>query len=75
MKSIEVVDIFRPSADVPLIVREAIRLRKAHGKPHVVWMQLGTVHEGAAEEARRAGLTVVADRCMMLEHMALYERL
>jgi hypothetical protein len=70
-KSIEIVDIFRPSADVPPIVREAIRLREVHGKPHVVWMQLGVVHESAAEEARKAGLTVVADKCMMREHMAL----
>ena len=44
-KTIEVVDIFRPSKDVPVIVEQAIKLKAMHGKPHVVWMQLGIVNE------------------------------
>lgn len=67
-KTIGVVDIFRPSKDVPLIVEQAIKLKAMHGKPHVVWMQLGIVNEQAAEAAKKAGLTVIMDRCMMIEH-------
>jgi predicted CoA-binding protein len=67
-KTIEIIDIFRPSKDVPLIVEQAVKLKQVYGKPFVVWMQLGIVNEAAAEAARRAGLIVVMDRCMMIEH-------
>ncbi len=67
-KTIEIVDIFRPSKDVPPIVEQAIKLKAAYGKPNVVWMQLGIVNEQAAEEAKKAGLMVVMDKCMMIEH-------
>src|SRR3989304_3097337 len=39
-KTIEIVDIFRPSADVPAIVDQVIQLKNKYGKPYVVWMQL-----------------------------------
>jgi len=67
-KNIEVVDIFRPSQDVPPIVDQAIELKKKHGKPDVIWMQLGIVNEEAAERAVEAGFTVVMNKCMMIEH-------
>ena len=63
---IEIVDIFRRSEFVPDIVESAIR-RKAR----VIWMQVGVVHEAAAERARAAGLEVVMDRCILIEHQAL----
>jgi len=66
-KTIEIVDIFRQSADVPPIVDQAIELKKKHGKPHVVWMQLGIINEEAAKKAEDAGLTIVMDRCMRIE--------
>jgi predicted CoA-binding protein len=71
-KTIEVVDIFRPSKDVPLIVEQAIKLKKRNGKPHVVWMQLGIVNEQATEAAKKAGLTVVMNKCMMMEHKRFF---
>jgi predicted CoA-binding protein len=67
-KTIEVVDIFRPSKDVPPIVEQAIKLKAMYGNPRVVWMQLGIVNEQAAEAAKKAGLTVVMNKCMMIEH-------
>jgi hypothetical protein len=70
-KTIEIVDIFRPSKDVPPIVEQAIKLKQIYGKPFVVWMQLGIVNEAAAEAARRAGLIVVMDKCLMVEHRRL----
>lgn len=69
--TVDVVDIFRPSRDVPPIVDQALELKKKYGRPKVIWMQLGIVNEGAARNARKAGMTVVMDRCMKIEHMRL----
>lgn len=71
-KTIEVVDIFRKSEDVPPVVEEAIELRKKYGQPFVVWMQLDIRNEAAAEEARKAGFVVVMDKCIMKEHLHLF---
>jgi predicted CoA-binding protein len=71
-KTIEIVDIFRLSEDVPPIVEQAFKLRAAYGKPYVVWMQLGIVNEQAAEAAEKAGLTVVMNKCMMIEHKRFF---
>lgn len=71
-KTIEIVDIFRPSADVPSIVEQAVELKERHDKPYVIWMQLGIINEQAAGTARAAGLTVVMNRCMMQEHKKLF---
>jgi len=64
---IEIVDIFREPAAVPDIVEEAIAVGAK-----VVWMQLGVVHEKAAERAREAGLEVVMDRCVKIEHARFF---
>ena len=64
---IEVVDIFRDPSAVPAIVEDAIALGAK-----VIWMQLGVVHEAAAERARAAGLEVVMDRCMKIEHARFF---
>ncbi len=70
-KTIEIVDIFRPAVDVPPIMEQAIELKQKNGKPAVVWMQLGITNEEAAEAGRRAGLIVVMDKCLMVEHRHL----
>jgi uncharacterized protein len=70
-KTIDVVDIFRRSPDVPPIVEQVINLKLANGKPNVVWMQVGIVNQEAAEAARKSGLTVVMDKCIMVEHKHL----
>ncbi len=71
-KTIDVVDVFRPSKYVSPIVEQAVKLKEMHGKPHVVWMQLGIVNEQAAEVAKKAGLTVVMNKCMMIEHKRFF---
>ena len=72
-KEIDVVDVFRRAEDVPPIVEQAVKLREKHGKPCVLWMQLGIANEKAAAVARKAGLTVVMDKCMMQEHKRLFK--
>ena len=64
-QKVEVVDIFRPSKDVPPIVEDAIAIGAK-----VIWMQEGIVNNAAAERAKAAGLTVVMDKCMMKVHRA-----
>ncbi len=65
-RPVDVVQIFRPSEDVPPIVDQAIQIGAK-----VVWMQEGIVNQDAAQVARNAGLTVVMDRCMQVEHNRL----
>ncbi len=61
--AVDVVDIFRKPEFVPSLVDAAIARRA-----RVVWMQLGIAHNAAADRARAAGLQVVMDRCLKLEH-------
>ncbi|MCS5528131.1 MAG: CoA-binding protein [Nitrosopumilus sp.] len=64
--SIDIVDIFRPSNDVLPFVKDAIKK-----KPKVIWLQEG-IHNSEAEDlARKEGITVVFNRCMLAEHKRL----
>jgi predicted CoA-binding protein len=63
---IEVVDIFRKAEAIPGVVVEAIAVGAK-----VIWMQLGLEHPEAAARARAAGLRVVMDRCLKIEHANL----
>jgi predicted CoA-binding protein len=62
---VDMIDIFRSSADVPPIVEEAIMLRP---KPRVIWMQLTVRNDEAAKRAEDAGLKVVMNRCPKIEY-------
>ena len=71
-KTLEIVDIFRPSAEVLPIIEQVVQLKKLIGVPYVVWMQLGIINDHAAETAKQAGLSVVMDKCMMQQHRLLF---
>ncbi len=62
---IDIVDVFRRADKLGEAVDEALALER---KPRVIWMQLGLRDEAAAERARAAGLTVIQDRCIKIEH-------
>ncbi|WP_336361531.1 CoA-binding protein [Haladaptatus sp. ZSTT2] len=62
--TVDVVQIFRPAEEVPEIVEQAI----ARGDVKAIWMQLGIRNYEAAKMAEDAGLEVVQDHCMKVEH-------
>jgi uncharacterized protein len=66
-EKIDIVDIFRRPEFVEEVVDQAIQR-----KIPAVWMQEEVVHERAAEKARKAGIFVVMDRCILLEHRARF---
>ena len=66
---IDVVDVFRKPDDIPPIAKDAIDVRAG-----TLWMQLGIENQVAADLARAAGLDVVMNHCMLIEHRKLGER-
>ena len=64
-KAIDIVDCFRKAGDMLPIARDAVAVRAG-----CLWMQLGVINQSAADLASAAGLDVVMDRCMKLEHAA-----
>jgi hypothetical protein len=66
-EKIDIVDIFRRPEFVEEVVDQAIQL-----KIPTVWMQEEIIHEKAAQKARQAGIFVVMDRCILLEHRARF---
>ena len=60
---IDLVNCFRNSADIPPIADEAIAIGA-----RALWLQLGVQHDEAARRARAAGLRVVQNRCLMIDH-------
>lgn len=68
-EQIDIVDIFRPSEDVPAVVQDA--LKKSGIK--VIWMQEGIYSPEAEKMAREKGIEVVYNRCMLAEHTRLFE--
>jgi predicted CoA-binding protein len=62
-ETIELVNVFRNSADVPPVVDEAIAIGAK-----AVWLQLGLAHDTAMAQARAAGLQTVQNKCLLVEH-------
>jgi uncharacterized protein len=60
---VDIVDVFRRAEEVPAVAESAIGIGAK-----VLWMQLGIENAEAAERAREAGLVVVEDSCLMVEH-------
>jgi predicted CoA-binding protein len=64
---VDIVDCFRKSEEIPPLAEEAIAIGAK-----VLWMQLGVINHEAAARARNAGLEVVMDRCVKIEHARLF---
>jgi len=65
--AVDVVDVFRKPSDTPAIAQEAVAIGAK-----VFWLQLGVINEQAQAIAQQAGLTVVVDRCVKIEHARLF---
>jgi len=65
--SVDIVDCFRKSEDIPPLVDEAVAIGAK-----VLWLQLGVIHREAAARAAAAGLAVVMGRCVKIEHARLF---
>lgn len=63
---IDVVDCFRKAEEMPAVARDAVAVRAA-----CLWMQIGVGNQAAADLASAAGLEVVMDQCMKVEHAAM----
>ncbi len=63
---VDVVNVFRPPAELPGIVDQALE-----HLPNLkaIWAQKGIAHHGAAETARASGVSMIQDRCMLVEHL------
>ena len=66
-EKVDIVDCFRKSGEILPLAEDAIAIGAK-----VLWMQLGVINEAAAERARQAGLEVVMDRCVKIEHARLF---
>ena len=66
-EKVDIVDCFRRSEEIPAIADEAIAIGAK-----VLWMQLGVTSEAARRKAESAGLEVVEDRCVKIEHGRLF---
>ncbi len=66
-EKIDLADVFRRPEFVDEIVEQAIQL-----KIPAIWLQEGVINERAAEKARKAGMLVVMDRCVLKEHRARF---
>jgi len=65
--SVDIVDVFRKPADTSAIAQESVDIGAK-----VFWLQLGVINPDAQAIAQNAGLTVVVDRCVKIEHARLF---
>ena len=70
-EQIDILEVFRPSAQVPDVVKEALDRKKARGDIEVIWLQDGIYNEEACKLAEQAEIIFIQDRCMMKEFKRL----
>jgi len=63
---VDLIDVFRRAEDIPSHVEDILAK-----KPKAVWLQSGIRHDAAAEKLAQAGIQVVQDRCLMVDHRSL----
>jgi uncharacterized protein len=68
--AVDIVDVFRRPSAAPQIAEEAVRIGAK-----ALWLQLGVISMEGAAIAERGGLTVIMDRCLKVDHMALEDQL
>jgi uncharacterized protein len=66
-KTVEVVDVFRPSEEFPEVARKVVEMKKRTGRPFVFWGQLHLENEEAKKILAEGGVDYVMDRCLRIE--------
>ncbi|BAU29484.1 hypothetical protein DFP93_12354 [Aneurinibacillus soli] len=66
---VDIVNVFRRSEEVGPVIEEAIKLN-----PKAIWLQQGVYNEEAAQKAQEAGITVIMDQCIKVDHALLVRR-
>lgn len=67
-KTVEVVDVFRPSEEFPMVAKQVTEMKGRTGRPFVFWGQLGLENEEAKKILKDAKIDYVMDKCMRIEH-------
>lgn len=70
-ESVEVVDVFRPSEELPQIAQQVLDFRKKYGRPFVFWAQLGLENEEAKQMLSKSGVSYVMNACLRVVHRKL----
>ncbi len=70
-REVEVVEVFRPSEELPQVARQVVELSRKHARPYVFWAQLGLQSEEAKEILTKGGLPFVMDSCMRVVHASM----
>jgi predicted CoA-binding protein len=66
---VDLVDVFRRSSEIPGVIDDALRARAP-----AIWLQLDCIDDAGARRAKEAGVTMVMDRCLMVDHARLLGR-
>ncbi len=67
-RNVEVIDVFRPSEELPQVANQVVEMKKKTGRPFVFWGQLGLENDEAKKILAGAGVDYVMDKCMRIEH-------
>lgn len=67
-KQVELVDVFRPSEELPQVAQQVIEMRKKYGRPFVFWSQLGLENEEAKRMLSKNGIPYVMNSCLRIVH-------
>ena len=70
-EDVELVNVFRPNNEVSDVIDQIIERKESRGDVKAIWLQLGIFDDEAAARAEEAGLHVVQDRCIKVEHQRL----
>jgi predicted CoA-binding protein len=65
---IEVIEVFRPSEELPQVAKQTVEMKKRSGRPFVFWAQLGLENEEAKQLLEENGISYVMNACMRVVH-------
>jgi uncharacterized protein len=70
-KKVELVDVFRPSEELPQVAQQVVEMQKKYGRPFAFWAQLGLENEEAKKMLSRNNIPYVMNACLRVVHKSL----